>query len=145
MQAPSQRAPRAGESYTVKRGDTLSEIALEELGNGHAYPRIFKASRATIQPDGRKLKDPDLILPGWKLTIPADKVKTAKPPDHRSEPHDKTNNGEHDPTAPPASATPAPRAGNRLVAGAVQCTDGSSDHDRIGRPRLPHPATAPTM
>ena len=108
MQAPSQRAPRAGESYTVKRGDTLSEIALEELGNGHAYPRIFRASRATIQPDGRKLQDPDLILPGWKLTIPADKVKTAKPPDHRSEPHDKTNIGEHDPTAPPASATPGP-------------------------------------
>ncbi|HEY3408802.1 MAG TPA: LysM peptidoglycan-binding domain-containing protein, partial [Propionicimonas sp.] len=108
MQAPSQRAPRAGESYTVKRGDTLSEIALHELGNGHAYPRIFKASRATIQPDGRKLKDPDLILPGWKLTIPADKVKTAHPPDHRREPHEKTNNGEHDPTAPPANATPAP-------------------------------------
>jgi LysM repeat protein len=107
LQAPSQKA-RAGESYTVKRGDTLSEIALEELGNGHAYPRIFKASRATIQPDGRMLKNPDLILPGWKLTIPVDKVETAKPPDHGREPHDKSNNGEHDPTAPPASATPAP-------------------------------------
>lgn len=101
MQVPSQRAPRAGESYTVKRGDTLSEIALEELGNGHAYPRIFKASRATVQPGGRKLHDPDLILPGWTLTIPAEKAKTTKPPDRRTQPHDEAGMGDHNGTAPP--------------------------------------------
>ncbi|MEA5053881.1 MAG: LysM peptidoglycan-binding domain-containing protein, partial [Propionicimonas sp.] len=62
------------ERYTVRKGDTLSEIALDHLGDGHApaYMRIFDASDDTIQPDGRKLTDPDLIYPGWQLTIPDD-------------------------------------------------------------------------
>lgn len=64
----------ADERYVVRKGDTLSEIALDHLGDGHApaYMRIFDASDDTIQPDGRRLTDPDLIYPGWELTIPDD-------------------------------------------------------------------------
>src|SRR6478609_2870928 len=58
------------ERYTVKRGDSLWEIAEERLGDADAYPSIFRASRDTVQPNGAHLSDPDLILPGWKLTIP---------------------------------------------------------------------------
>lgn len=57
-------------SYVVHPGDTLSEIAEEELGDADAYPAIFEASRDTVQANGAHLSDPDLILPGWKLTIP---------------------------------------------------------------------------
>ena len=57
-------------SYVVQPGDTLSEIAEDELGDADAYPSIFEASRDTVQPNGAHLTDPDLILPGWKLTIP---------------------------------------------------------------------------
>ncbi|MCB0909494.1 MAG: LysM peptidoglycan-binding domain-containing protein, partial [Nocardioidaceae bacterium] len=67
------RVPIPAESereYVVQPGDTLSEIADRELGDAAAYPRIFEASRATDQPGGVKLTDPDLILPGWTLTIP---------------------------------------------------------------------------
>lgn len=54
----------AGESYTVKAGDTLSKISKEHYGDSHEYMRIFYANRNT-------LKDPDKIQVGQQLTIPA--------------------------------------------------------------------------
>ena len=64
----------------MQPGDTLSEIAEEELGDADAYPSIFEASRDTVQANGAHLTDPDLILPGWRLTIPghADPPKPAE-------------------------------------------------------------------
>jgi nucleoid-associated protein YgaU len=56
--------------YTVIKGDTLSEIAARRLGDARAWPRIFEASRALIQPDGRRLTDPNRLIPGWNLLIP---------------------------------------------------------------------------
>lgn len=57
-------------SYTVKPGDTLSEIADDHYGDPHRYPDIVDASADTIQPDGDRLTDPDHIEPGWILTLP---------------------------------------------------------------------------
>ena len=54
----------AGQTYTVKSGDTLSKIAKELLGNANAYPQIFEANRD-------QLSDPDKIKPGQVLKIPA--------------------------------------------------------------------------
>lgn len=54
----------------VESGDTLWGIAEEELGDGTKYPEVFEASRATEQPGGARLTDPDLILPGWTVTVP---------------------------------------------------------------------------
>jgi len=54
----------AGETYTVKSGDTLSKISKELYGDSHEYMRIFYANRNT-------LKDPDKIQVGQQLTIPA--------------------------------------------------------------------------
>ena len=59
-----------GTEYLVQSGDTLYAIAEHELGEARLYPRIYEASRAVEQVDGRHLDDPDLILPGWRLTIP---------------------------------------------------------------------------
>lgn len=50
--------------YTVKKGDTLSQIAKEAYGDAMRYPEIFEANRPM-------LKDPDLIYPGQVLRIPA--------------------------------------------------------------------------
>ncbi|WP_148575320.1 LysM peptidoglycan-binding domain-containing protein [Nocardioides caldifontis] len=77
-----QRTP--AEDYIVEAGDTLSEIAEDELGQATLYPSIFEASRGALQPDGGRLTDPDLIRPGWSLTIP----DAEQPPDtkrHRPE------------------------------------------------------------
>ncbi len=57
---------------TVQRGDTLSQIAEEELGDANRYPELFAATTGTVQPDGRHLVDPDLIYPGWNVTLPGD-------------------------------------------------------------------------
>ncbi len=70
---PVDKAPSGGaatQSYTVRKGDTLSEIALEHLGDAYAYPEIFEASRTLTQPGGRHLTDPDVIGIGWTLAIP---------------------------------------------------------------------------
>ncbi len=66
------QAPSAGVEhvYTVQPGDTLSQIAADELGDAGRYPEIFEASTSVVQPDGQHLADPDLIHPGWQMTIP---------------------------------------------------------------------------
>lgn len=70
-------------TYTVKKGDTLSEIALEQTGHARNYPKLFRASTDTVQPGGRHLTDPDEIDIGWKITIPAQHDKHAKPTNDR--------------------------------------------------------------
>jgi nucleoid-associated protein YgaU len=49
--------------YVVQKGDTLSKIAKQFYGNTTDWRRIYQANRDQI-------KDPDMIQPGWKLTIP---------------------------------------------------------------------------
>ncbi len=53
----------AHRTYTVKAGDTLSQIAKEQLGDANAYHRIFDANRD-------QLSDPEKIKPGQVLKIP---------------------------------------------------------------------------
>ena len=57
-------------TYTVKSGDTLSEIAQEQLGDADRWPEIYQASTGITQPGGAQLTDPDVIDVGWKLNIP---------------------------------------------------------------------------
>jgi hypothetical protein len=107
LHAPDRNPAPASHRYTVQRGDTLSEIALDELGDGHAYPSIYKASKHTLQPDGRKLTDPDLIIPGWKLTIP-DRHDTTRTPDKPTRRHETDHDSQH----PEPAASPTPSQGS---------------------------------
>ena len=52
------------QTYTVKPGDTLSQIAKDHLGDANAYIDIFNANKD-------QLKDPDKIKPGQVLKMPA--------------------------------------------------------------------------
>jgi nucleoid-associated protein YgaU len=51
-------------TYTVKKGDTLSAIAQREYGDANEWRRIYESNRD-------KIDDPDLIHPGQQLTLPA--------------------------------------------------------------------------
>ena len=75
--ATADAEPPVESTYVVEPGDTLWAIADEELGEGDRYPEIFEASRGTLQADGQRLTDPDLIRPGWELTVPGE---VAAPP-----------------------------------------------------------------
>jgi nucleoid-associated protein YgaU len=49
--------------YVVQSGDTLSEIAEQQLGRPDSWPDIFELNRALIS-------DPDKISPGQVLALP---------------------------------------------------------------------------
>ncbi|WP_280840999.1 BTAD domain-containing putative transcriptional regulator [Micromonospora sp. A200] len=77
------RPPRP--TYTVRRGDTLSSIAARHLGDEHRWPDLYHLNRGTHFPHpGGTLRDPNLIRPGWTLTLPTDATRapqrTAPPP-----------------------------------------------------------------
>ena len=115
---------RAAHTVTVKRGDTLSGIAEEELGDADRYPEIFRASKTITQPGNRHLTDPDVIDVGWTLKLPGREPRkdTGKPSNpgngHRTTHNDqRRTHGDGPgpeptaralPTAPP-TPTPTPR------------------------------------
>jgi nucleoid-associated protein YgaU len=53
----------AEQSYTVQKGDTLSDIAKQFYGNANRWKAIFEANRDLLD-------DPDRIQPGQVLRIP---------------------------------------------------------------------------
>ena len=55
----------AEKSYTIKDGDTLSDIAQEQLGDANRWNEIYQLNKDAIG------DDPDLIHPGKKLKLPA--------------------------------------------------------------------------
>lgn len=55
-------ADGAEQEYEVKAGDSLSKIAKKYPGL--TWQKIFEANKD-------KIKDPDMIQPGWKLKIPS--------------------------------------------------------------------------
>lgn len=115
---------KTADTVVVESGDTLSQIALDELGDASRYPEIFESSKRTIQPDGGRLADPDLIRPGWQLTLPASTTETAEadaaaPTVSATEPHTSTAPDPPEATAPapahsvpmsPSTPSPAPGA-----------------------------------
>lgn len=60
--APAAAAP-AAKTYTVKAGDTLSQIAKDHLGSAAAYMKIFDLNKD-------QLTDPNKIKPGQVLRLP---------------------------------------------------------------------------
>ncbi|WP_395293409.1 BTAD domain-containing putative transcriptional regulator [Kitasatospora hibisci] len=87
-------------TVTVAVGDSLSAIAQRELGDAEAWPKLFDANEGVEAPDGERLTDPDVVVPGMVLTLPG---ATAPAPAPAPEPAPA-------PTAPPAPATPVPPA-----------------------------------
>ncbi|MBB5874635.1 DNA-binding SARP family transcriptional activator/nucleoid-associated protein YgaU [Allocatelliglobosispora scoriae] len=92
--------------YRVHRGDTLSKIARTCLGKAGRWPEIWHLNKNKYWPNvsGKtRFRDPDVIFPGWVLTLPADAVPPpgatiVTPPATKPAP------------APKTDASPAPTA-----------------------------------
>lgn len=61
--SPASPAPAQNQTYTVKKGDCLWNIAKKFYGNGAKYTTIFNANKG-------KIKNANLIYVGQVLTIP---------------------------------------------------------------------------
>ena len=62
---------------TVEPGDTLSGLALERGATN--WQPAWQANAGRAQPDGDSFTDPDVIRPGWTLSIPAATSTEAAP------------------------------------------------------------------
>ncbi len=65
--APSELSIYQYEKYTVQKGDTLWEIAIERLENPFSWPKVWQ-----INPE---IANADLIYPGQVIKIPLDLLK----------------------------------------------------------------------
>ncbi|MFJ6438169.1 LysM peptidoglycan-binding domain-containing protein [Streptomyces sp. NPDC091416] len=135
----AQRAQDTGHrEHTVRAGETLSQIAQDELGDPADYVDIARLNQGRTQPDGRTFTDADDIHPGWQLALPhtgapapdtsADEPEDAAP-DSPAEKDDSAK--EPSRTAPPEQ----PAAPDRDAAG--------SDTHRDAMPSTPAPEQAP--
>ena len=101
-------------TYTVRRGDSLCEIAARTLGDADRWPEIFALNRGTRFPHvGGALRNPDLIYPGWVLHLPTDASQRSDPAPRRRDQQPRTESGRPDLPAPPtkpdsSAGTPTP-------------------------------------
>lgn len=103
----------SGRTYTceVRRGDTLSKIAQQWLGDAARWPEIFALNRGTHFRDvGGTLTNPNLIYPGWTLELPDD----ATPPADTLPPAgpEATAPGQSAPATDPPAPTQPPQTGH---------------------------------
>jgi LysM repeat protein len=68
--APAPKAPASdsAKTHTVKRGDTLWDIAKTYLGDAFLWPEVYRLNTGTIE-------DPHWIFPGEQLKLPGDHAK----------------------------------------------------------------------
>ncbi len=69
-EAERHRSTAPAKTYTVARYDSLWGIAQKQLADPLRWRDIFTLNRGKDQHDGQVLENPQLIIPGWILTMP---------------------------------------------------------------------------
>ncbi|MEU4426456.1 BTAD domain-containing putative transcriptional regulator [Actinoplanes sp. NPDC024001] len=109
---------RAQVTVTVRRGDTLTKIAKRRLGDADRWPEIYRLNRGkSVAEVGGRLRDPDVIQPGWRLALPIAANPKPRPPAVCEKPAERA-------PAPPPTASPS--AEKQSPAGSARWQDGVS-------------------
>ncbi|MFM9920897.1 LysM peptidoglycan-binding domain-containing protein [Lacisediminihabitans sp. H27-G8] len=90
--------------HTVLPGDNLWDISEQYYGVGTRDMDIFRASTGTLQPGGQRLTNPNLIRPGWQLTVPGVPVAAAPTSSAVPEPVPDGHAAKKPANSPPVSA-----------------------------------------
>ncbi|MBO2465982.1 BTAD domain-containing putative transcriptional regulator [Actinomadura violacea] len=125
------------QTHTVKRGDTLWNLARRIYGSGAQYPKIFKASQGIKQPHGAPaLTDPDVLHPGQRVRLPRlGSPKSASSPP-RTTPHAAR------PSAPPKHGkTSDARTPPTLRSSSVETRPSEVPAPVVAPPASPAPST----
>jgi hypothetical protein len=103
-------SPARVKFYVVPRArngtaESLFTIAARTLGDGNRFMEIFNLNKGRLQPHGGRLENPNKILAGWILELPADasgpRVHFGRLPGVSPSP---TSTASHRPSRPVASA-----------------------------------------
>ena len=122
---------------TVHKGDTLSGIAQEWLGDANRWPEIFALNRGRhFDTVGGTFTSPHLIYPDWVLDLPDDATPppgaaAAKPPASAGT----SDQTQHPGPGPAGPASPAPSS---------PATAGPSANPTPSSPATPPSATPPS-
>jgi LysM repeat protein len=146
---PEADTPTSNHDYTVAPGDTLWDIADEQLDDPQLWPEIAAASSSIEQPDGRHLDDPDLIRPGWTLNIPGD-TDADDPTEEPASAAGEDLDLPHTPLTDPAqadSSSPGPTAPDSEASAPSPSTEqrASSGDAAIILPTTPLQAAGPAL
>ncbi|AIG74391.1 Putative transcriptional regulator,LysM domain-containing protein [Amycolatopsis japonica] len=118
------RHDTTSETVTVQPADTLTGIAERHLGDQDAWRALFDLNAGRPQPDGRALRHPDQLLPGWTLALPA--TAPTAPPAEIQEPPPSVSAPELPDDPPPTGQTPPPTPGGELQKPAASGDGGVS-------------------
>jgi len=116
---PPAPVPALDARIAVVAGDTAWDLAEAHLGDGHRWTDLFDANRDLPQPDGRTWTDPELLRPGWQLTLPSNIVPTAVPVAAAA--------GTEEPAAPPAGTGSATGSTSTTEPGPNEPADASAE------------------
>ena len=140
-----QDAEQQYETVTVERGQSLSSIADEHLGDADRWPEIAEASAHITQPGGHHLENPDQIDIGWTLRVPTD---APAGPTHQAD--EQPSHQEEAPSSEEAAVSAAEAAeqavdaaSDALPAAETPQADTATDAAPAGA-ETPAPASAPS-
>jgi len=107
--SPVTPAPTVTTEVTVEPGDTLWGISEEVTGDGQSWRTAWEVNRGRTEPGGAVFSDPDLIQPGWTLSVPgAEGEATAEGPASQPTPPEPTPVPQPAPTPEPAPSPAGP-------------------------------------
>lgn len=80
--------PAGDHSITVGDGDSLSRLAETAYGDGGAWQAIATVNLGRLMSDGRRFVDPNVVQPGWTLSVPRLDSSTLSRSPHDTPQHD---------------------------------------------------------